>query len=240
MHQLEYGYEIYQKNHKQEDSREKEAEREFYVKKQLDETHKLIESAIKKAEYIFTKKEEFKIDSETLHKLQKIYEKLIHLKGSTNLAKLKEIGEVALSKIGELELRFLEEQKDEGTRALLKETNALLKKLGSDKHYIEQDRDIKKQFKILVNDSLEKIKRSPKKISKIKKSKQEGISYDDIKTEMILKKYEAKLKENTEKIKKKLPIFINFISENEEKDDLLIRRKVINQNIKLLRVKKRG
>jgi hypothetical protein len=69
------------------------------MKKKLDETYILINSAIGKFDNIFNNKKLFNITDETLLKLETVYEKLIHIKSSTNIVKLKEIGELALIKI---------------------------------------------------------------------------------------------------------------------------------------------
>jgi hypothetical protein len=70
-------------------------------------------------------------------------------------------------------------------------------------------------------------------VSKINiKKSEDKISYSYIKNERLLKKYEEKLNLNTKEIIKNV-----FSSENREK--LLLKRKVIKQNILLLLTKKK-
>ena len=85
----------------------KSTSEDFYLKKQLESVHNLLDVIIWKLETLFNEREKFSIDDEMYSKLQNIYEKIITIKKSSNLSKLKQIGEVALIKIGEIELRWI-------------------------------------------------------------------------------------------------------------------------------------
>jgi hypothetical protein len=69
----------------------------------------------------------FELPVEQNEKLVLIYNSLISIKNSRNINKLREIIELALIKIGKIELEYLEKTKDEKIGFLLKETNNLLK-----------------------------------------------------------------------------------------------------------------
>ena len=100
---------------------------QFYLKKELEETNKLIVHVLWKLESMILWNSIVNLDSEQRHKFENIYNSIIKLKKSTNISKLKEIWELALQKIWKLELAKLEETKDQKNRELLNETNKLLK-----------------------------------------------------------------------------------------------------------------
>jgi len=183
--ELQSWYDIQKKNVVKKQAQEL-WEESFYLKKRLDETGLLVNSAIKKFEVIFNKKWELGIDESRFEKLEKIYEKLIHIKNSTNLVKLQEIWELALSKIAEIE-----QEGKENT--------------------IENKKD-------LIDTE----------------------SYNFLKTILLLQKYKEKKKENTKEIYKNFILFINPLNSSAEKERILLKRKVIYQNISLLSAKKNG
>jgi len=239
--ELENGYEL-QKRQIKIKQEKVQAEESFYMKKQLDETYKLIHSAISKFENIFTNKEEFNVDDETFLKLKTVYEKLIHIKTSTNIVKLKEVWELALIKIGQIELRSLEENKDKESRKLLLETNKLLKKIWSSSHFIEEDKDIKKKVSNFFKNLSKKFSlQELKKDFKNRKEKTELIdvkSYSFLKTLLLLEKYKEKLGDNSKEIRRNIILFFNPFSKSEVKEKILLKRKVIHQNISILKAKK--
>ena len=99
---------------------------QFYLKKELEDTNKLIVHVLKKLESMILWNSAVKLTQEQKIKFEVIYNSIIKLKKSTNISKLKEIWEVALQKIWKIELSQLEDTKDEQNRELLKETNKLL------------------------------------------------------------------------------------------------------------------
>lgn len=237
--ELESGYEIQQKKIKIKQE-EKQSEESFYLKKQLDQTYILINQAIKKFDGIFNNRKDYNISDETFYKLEKVYEKLIHIKSSTNLVKLKKIWELALMKIWEIELQSLEENKNKKSRELLNETNTLLKKIGSTNHFIEEDKDIKKKISSFFTE-LSKAFSSLKLERKAHEKKEilDKDSYSFLKTILLLEKYKEKLSENSGEIKKNIILFINPFSSSQEKEKIMLKRKVIQQNISILKAKKK-
>jgi len=71
----------------------------FYLKKELDETYKLIDFILVKLDNILNDKEILNLEIEQKSKIKDIYNSIIKIKESTNISKLKEIGELALLKI---------------------------------------------------------------------------------------------------------------------------------------------
>jgi len=204
----------------------------FYLKKELSETYKLIDFILKKLENLLSWESWIKIEWEQKEKLKNIYNSIIKIKKSTNISKLKLIWEVALVKIWKLELQYLEEEQEESTKKLLKETNQLLKKIGSKQSFIEKNKDINYIFKVIGE-----------KISwyfSFKKKKKEEIdkhSHSYVKNMLFLKRYKEKLKENTLFIIKNI---FKIIFNKELRTDTFIRRKVLKQNIYLLKAKEKG
>ena len=235
--QLKRGYELQKKKIKIKQSKEK-WEESFYLKKQLDNTYMLIDLVVKKFDDIFNNRQKLAINDENFLKLERIYEKLIHIKWSTNLVKLKEIGELALEKLAQVELESVEKNKSDDSRELFKNTNELLKKIGSNKQFIEHDKDIKKRFLEFILSlrqwmSLEKIKEKKKQ-----KELLDTTSYNFLKTVLLLEKYKEKLKQNNHEIQENFILFLNPFSHWEWKEKILLKRKVIKQNISILKAKK--
>jgi hypothetical protein len=80
-----------------------------------------------------------------------------------------------------------------------------------------------------------------KKDLKEKKEKKELIdtkSYSFLKTILLLEKYKEKLKENSREVQKNIILFCNPFSKSEIKEKILLKRKVIKQNISILKAKK--
>ncbi len=210
----------------------------FYMKKELDKTYKLIDFVLKKIKN-FLEKEWLKIDSEKKIKLQTLYNSIIKIKKTTNINKLKEVWILSLKKIWEIELEYLEKNKDNISKDLLKNTNILLKKLGSNKTFVKKNKDIN----YLIKNSLESIKEIFiifKKDLFWKKDKENNFveknSYSYWKTELLIKKYSEKLVENKILI---IKLFFKFYKKEErlKLKDLKLKEKVIKQNIYLLKLK---
>ena len=206
----------------------------FYLKKELDETYKLIDFVLEKIKPIIIGEEELDLNIEQKEKIKDIYNSIIKLKKTTNISKLKEIWELALLKIWKLELANLEKKQDKNSRELLKDTNKLLKKIGSKQQFIEKSKDIKEILSALLDDTNKYFKvlfgRDKKNE---KKQKVDESSYSYIKNERLLKKYKEKLNLNTKDILKNTFSF-------QKRKKLLLRRNVIKQNILLLLAKKKG
>ena len=205
----------------------------FYLKKELTQIYDLIDFILVKLENLLNWKTWIKLDNEQKEKLKKIYNSIIKIKKITNISKLKIIWELALVKIWQIELKYLEEKHEEWSKQLLKETNNLLKKIGSKKSFIEKDKDINYILKNLwniINDYFSKFKKDNKK-EKIDKH-----SHEYVKNMLFLKRYKEKLNENTLFIIKN---FLSLLFNSELREETFIRRKVLNQNIYLLKIKEK-
>lgn len=205
---------------------------QFYLKKELEETNKLINHVLKKLESMILWNSILKLDIEQKQKLENIYNSIIKLKKSTNISKLREVWEAALQKIWNLELKVLEETKDEKNRELLKETNKLLKEIWSKDRFIEKDRDISYQFKqfiAYIKDFFKSVKKEDNNKDFIDK---ETHSY--VRTQLYLNKYEEKLREHRIYYWKN---FFSLMTNKEKKDMYDIKTSVIKQNIFLLKLK---
>ncbi len=212
----------------------------FFLKKELEETYRMIDFVLLKIKNILDNSSDEEVDAEKKLKLKEVYNNITKLKKSTNLSKLKEVAEAALVKVWSIELEALEKHKDNNSRKLLKETNKLLKQVWSKEQFIEKDRD----FNFIISSFISKVKNffdgiKAKKDLMIKWDEIDKESYNYLKTELLIKKYNEKLKENTFFILKNFYKFLLPFWKNwEEKDLILLKRKVILQNILLLKAKK--
>ena len=210
----------------------------FYLKKELDETYKLIDFVLLKLNNVIEKDSIKNLNPERKQKVKNIYNSIIKIRNSTNIAKLKEIWEAALLRIWSLELENLEKNHSETSKVLLKSTNILLKQFGSNKQFVEKSKDYNYILWIYI-DEIKKYFKSFKRENKKKWfSKEEKTSNAYFKTLLLIKKYKEKKKENTIEIYKNFYIFLFPFSKNiDKKEEILIKRKVISQNIMLLNAK---
>ncbi len=250
--ELEEQYKYYdalnQKEEKKTKNKEEKQEEKtnidsFYLKKELEETYKLIDFVLSKVNNLLWE-DKYKLDEEKKIKLKNLYNSLIKIKSSTNISKLREVWESVLLKIWEIELWYLESTKDEKTLELLNETNKLLKQIWSEKKFIPDDKDIKKQaekvlfwMKAFFKDLIKQNKK-PKKEWVWSSDK---TSHEYLKTIIFLNKYKQKLKQNNSQILKNIFVFILPWEKNiSKKQDLIVRRRVIKQNIYLFKAKLEG
>lgn len=207
----------------------------FQMKKELDETYKIIEKVLLKLKSILELEESEYLNYEKREKLKDIYNLIIKLKTSTNIVKLKQIWEIALSKIWEIELYLIEVKKQIETKELLKETNKLLKQVWSKKTFIEKDKDLNYILNNFFINVLNFFKFLFEKKEKNKKIEIDKKTYIFIKNTTLYSKYNQKLKDINLEILKNIIIFIIPTKKNIElKDNLTIKRKVILQNKKIL------
>ncbi len=214
----------------------KKEKEEYYLKKELDEINKLILFILEKLNKIQTEEINLSLDYSKKEKIKELYNSIIKLKKSTNISKLKEVWEKALEKIWELELAELEKNKSEKVKELLKETNILLKKIWSKQSFIEKDKDIS----YIINSFFERLNNYFLEIKENKKRSKKQVdknSHSYIKNLLFLKKYKEKLKLNTYYILKNI---VKIALNKEERDNVLLRRKVIKQNITLFKAKEKG
>ena len=206
----------------------------FYLKKELEEVNKLIEIVLLKMQNLIWEKTWIELDVEQKEKIKNVFNNIIKIKNSTNIAKLREVWEIALLKVWEIELAEVEKKHKNSSKKLLKETNVLLKKIGSKQSFVEKEKDV--WYKI--NNFFWKINNSIKTNRKVeKKEETDKFSHSYVKNILFLKKYKAKLKESNVYILKN---FIKLLFNKELRLNILIRRKVIKQNIIIFKAKEKG
>jgi hypothetical protein len=222
---------------KEKQNRKKEKqEKDNYLKKELEETDKLISFILEKLNKVITNQIELNIDNFKKEKLKNIYNWIIKLKKSTNIIKKREIWIIALEKLGSFELEELENNNKQETKELIKETNILLKKLWSNKNFIEKHKDISyiiNSFFEWLNQYFLDFKQKHKK----EKKQIDKKSHSYAKNQLFLKKYKEKLWLNTVYIIKNL---IKLLLNKNDRQNTFIRRKVIKQNIILFEAKEKG
>jgi len=220
--------------------KEKKNLESFYLKKELEQTYRLLDFILIKIKNILDKAEESDVSQEKKDKLQTLYNSITSLKKSTNVTKLREIWELWLRKVWEIELKILEKYKDENSKKLLTETNSLLKKIWSKEQFIEKEKNLSYIVKGFFNKILKELDAGKKqKVEKVETIDKWSDSY--WKTELLISKYKSKKSENTTKIVTNFLVFIApFWKNKEKKEELLIRRKIIKQNITILKAKKTG
>lgn len=243
---LDDAYNIYLKNQSKKqkksakiakDEKKEETIDDFYMKKELETTYKLVEFVIDKIKYVLDSKNFWKIDPEKRKKIEKVYESIIQIKGSTNVSKLKEIWELALIRIWELELELVEKEKNIYAKQFLKETNKLLKRIWSDKHFIEKDKDIKAKIKLYIEKAHEIYKDFKRARKQSKKQNTDKTSYDYLKTVALLNRYKEKYRQvQVERIKN----FWHFLvpDKKEQFEKLLLTKAVLRQNIIIMKAKR--
>lgn len=206
----------------------------FYLKKELDETYKLISHVLIKIQNLLSGEAKIELDYDQKEKLKTIYNSIVKFKKTTNISKLKEIWELALLKIWNIELSDVENQHKATSEVLLKETNNLLKKIWSKESFVKKENDLV----YILSSFLEKVKFYYDKLKTVKKDKEvvDINSHSYIKNMLFLKKYKEKLKENNVFIFKNL---LSIVFNSEKRLDVFIRRKVIKQNITLFKAKEK-
>jgi hypothetical protein len=242
---LEWQYELYH-SHNTKNKTEKVVKEEkiesknnlenFYMKKELEETYRLIDFVLIKLKNILDNVNWEDVNLEKKEKIKKLYNWIIKIKKTTNIAKLKEVWELALRKVWEIELLIVEKNKGWNSRKLLSETNSLLKKLGSKEQFIEKKKDLNFFIKNIFWDNFDKKNKTEKKKKRVAIDKQSSSYW---KTELLIKKYSIKKKEIKKEIFKKT----FFIFSKEKRQDLEIlnlKLNIINQNITILNAKLTG
>lgn len=245
IHELEEQYRIYLQSNKKELEKEKIKQEEkikvvteekvdnFQMKKELDEVYNIIDKVLFKLKVFIDSQDNPNLNFEKKEKFKELFNSLVKLKSSTNIPKLKQIWEIALLKLWEIELQILESRKDEESQKLLSETNKLLKEVWSKTTFTPKDKDIW----YILNNWL-KVFLDSFKNNKPKKEKffidTKSSSY--LKTKLLLEKYEKKLKNLNKEILNNFIIFLIPNEKNNEiKQNFYLRKKVINQNIMILK-----
>lgn len=219
-----------------EDNKEKTNDKldNFYMKKELEESHKVIDLVLSKLKNIL-ESTTYDLSEEEKEKYKLLYNNIIKLKNITNIPKIKEVWEIALMKVWNLELKLLEKDKTNNSKLLLNETNNLLKQIWSKNQIIPKNKDLKY---IITNFYINIIKPIiyNNKVDLVETIDKNSYSY--LKTKVLYEKYNNKLKENQNEIfKNLLKIIFPFWDSKSIKEHLFLKRKVIKQNIVLLGLK---
>lgn len=118
------------------------------MERQVMKYHALIEKIVVKVEYLVTHFSE-QLGEDRVFRLKELITALKQLKNIQNLDKLRIVGEAALEKVGQLEVELIEKGFIKEKKEALKDTNVLLKGLGSSKRVILPEDDFVVQVKNL-------------------------------------------------------------------------------------------
>lgn len=206
----------------------------FVMQKEIEKYTLMIEKVLLKLKNILEWEQNEFFNPSKKELLKNIYTEILKVKTSTNVNKLKQVGEIALLKIWELELEILENKKDEKYKNLLHETNILLKEAGSKKTFIEKDKDLNYIFNTAIKNFFVFIKSI--KRQKTKKVEIDTTSTWYLRNKYLLNKYEAKwIKIKKEKLHNFIIYLIPSQKNSEKKEEFLLKEKVIQQNIMILK-----
>ena len=264
IHDLEEQYYIYswtvkdQKKWKEKREEETKARKEkeskewmkdFYIKKQLQDARSLLTFAQDKLKNILDWKYWIDLEVEEKEKYNDAYSLLIKIKKSSNISKIQQVAERALMKVWELELRILEGQKREEMKDLLNETNFLLKKVWSSKRVVNKKDNIKYQLSLFLWKVWIKLNFDYSfwwnwgdfDMSKFSwKDLLDKTSYYYLKNLSLLDRYKLKLKETDIYLLKHIvTFFIPFIGNRKKYEYMFLKKKVLEQNISLIKAKLR-
>lgn len=205
---------------------------------QVAKYHGLIGRIAVKVEFLVANYPE-QLGEDRVYRLKELISSLKQLKNIQNLNKLKMVGEAALEKIGQLEIELIEKGYIKEKKEALKDTNALLKDVGSSKRVILPEDDFVVQAKAFWQGFRENYLSPVVKVAAVKGSATEISSNEFLyfKNVRELKAYEAKRAEISKEILRGF-----FSLKGEKKDRLILKRKLIEQNIELLssRIKNRS
>lgn len=223
-----------EEEHKQNFDNKKKDEKidNFYMKKELEESHKIIDLVLLKLKNIL-ESTIYNISQEEREKYKLLLNNIIKLKSITNIPKIKEVWELALMKIWNLELKLIENDKSKSSELLLKDTNKLLKQIWSKNYLVPKNKDLKYILYKFYSEFI-----SPIFKKDIQKEYIDENSYSYLKTKVLYEKYFNKLKENRIQIFKNIiSVLFPFWYNKSVSEHLFLKRKVIKQNLVLLNLK---
>lgn len=245
IHELEEQYRIYLTSNKKEIEKEKINQEEkikvsteekvdnFQMKKELDEVYNIIDKVLVKIKNFLDLQDNNYLNFEKKEKFKDLYNTLVKLKSSTNIPKLRQIWELALTRLWEIELQILESRKDEESQKLLSETNKLLKEVWSKTTFIPKDKDIWYIVNNFIKNIIDWFKNNKQKKEKFVVDTK---SSSFLKTKLLSEKYEKKLNILNKEIQKNILVFIIPTEKNNEiRQNFYLRKKVINQNLMILK-----
>lgn len=216
------------------------AEPTSVLARQVAKYHSLIERTVVKVEFLLANFPT-QLGEDRVFRLKELVTALKQLKNTTNADKLKIVGETALDSIGKLEIELIEKGFVKDKKAVLGQTNELLRGMGSSKRVVLPEDDFVVQAKVFWKGFQENyLAPAVEKVSKGSSASNADLSTSEFvyfKNVRELKAYEAKRSEINRELFRG-----TFRLRGEKKDRLLLKRKLIEQNIELLssRIKNRS
>ena len=207
---------------------ENSGEKNFF-QKELTRYGNLIDNIISKIEGILLKYAH-DITEERSVRLKNLISSLRQIKNITNVDKLRLISESALLKIGELEKELVEKQSDIQREEFFKETNNLLKQVGSSKRIVTEKDQVVEKLKVFLHSFFDTFSENDSKKQKEEKISENSFLYYKNIRELDI--YKTKLKETKKDI---FSSILHFRFKGELKTKLLLKQKLIEQNISLLK-----
>ncbi len=165
-----------------------------------------------------------KLNEERVLKIKELLPTIRQMRQGSNIDKLRIIGEAALIKLGELEIELLEQDKSIEKSKFLKETNSLLKDLWSNRRVGNDFDSAKKIIGEFIKDFQSKAEEKEKKPKKII----DTWSFTYYKNLRELSLYKDRLKEINKEILRA------FFQKKEKKNRLILKRRLLKQNIKII------
>lgn len=211
------------------------------IAKQVAKYHEVIQKTTSKVETMLATFPE-QLGPDRVLRMKELVGSLKQLKNIQNPDKLRIIGEAALDRIGQLEIELIQKGYIEKKKEALGNTNQLLKGLGSTKRVVLPEDDFVVQVKRVwnafreeyLNPVTQKRKASEQPKTEADVSMSEFMYFKNVRE---LKAYEAKRSEIGKELFRGI-----FTLRGEKRERLLLKRKLVDQNIELLsnRIKNRS
>ncbi len=192
--------------------------------KELNHYYILIDKVLEKIRYIQVQYTN-ELSAERKAKLESLYNWLKQVRNLTNITKLKQIWEVALVKIWELQQEFIQNNTLDTKKDILEETNKLLKNFWSSKQIVLPEDDIKLKLEKIYKDFIESFKNFFKSQKNREKIDKNSWKYFDILREQNIYKNQLKT------VNKQL---FKSMFDKDQYIRLSLKQKLIKQNITLL------
>ena len=197
-----------------------------YTLKEIKKYHALMDRIIEKIQTLSSKYTDV-LSEDDRSRLGFIRDGLLQSKSITNIDKLRNVGEDALVKIGNIEKGLIEKHKLETGRSYIQDTNELLRNFGSREKVLLDEDDVMKKFKKVTTDFFENLTLFQRNEDFIDKSS--GIYF---KTLRELNTYRQKLREVNHEIFSPKNL---FSQDTEKKVYLRVKKRLILQNIRLIK-----
>lgn len=203
------------------------------VLKEIQNYNNALDGTIEKIQNLFLKYHNT-ITADQKRELEGLQAQLIQTKGSSNLWKLKNVVEHALTMIGQIEAEFIKTGVNTEKQKLIEQTNSLLKQIGSSERVAQQKGDddigvmIGKFFDKLQKRSEEK-KLQEKTQQETKKQKVDTSSFVYYKNLRELNIYKQNLSTTSNQLVKAILSFKFQLAKR-----LWLKRKLLQQNISII------